>query len=168
MNHNPIFNSLDDQKLLLSTLRMLGVTHVQVGFSGSGDSGNIDEVIATNAQDHYVDLTSTSLTWTRVHGESTWDGTKLVWERKTDVQVMSVEKILKDMCNTALDHTQLDWYNNDGGQGYFSIDVTQDVPRITLEVGINETVTHDHTFDYYEPMTEEEANAPMSSQPVVS
>ena len=162
MNQNPLFSSIADQKLLLSTLRMLGVTTVQVGFSGSGDSGNIDDVIATNAQNEYVDLTSTSLTWNRVHGNSDWDGVKLVWNRTISVQVMSVEEILKSMCNTALDQTHLDWYNNDGGQGYFAIDMTVDPPTISLEVGINETVTHDHEFNYYEPMTEEDANAPLS------
>lgn len=75
---------------------------------------------------------------------------------------MTLGEIVESLCNTALDHSELDWYNNDGGQGYFTIDLTTDTPSVTLDVGINHMTTEDHVFDFYEPMTEDDANAPVS------
>lgn len=159
---NTIFHTPDDQKLLLSTLRMLGVTKVVVEFSGSGDSGNIDAVHATNEREDVIDLTTTSIPWNKVRGETSYVAGSFSWATKVTPEVMTVEKVIESLCELALDQSQLDWYNNDGGQGHFTIDLSQEAPSIALDVGINYMQTEDHSFEFYGPITEEDANAPLS------
>jgi 3-methyladenine DNA glycosylase Tag len=84
------------------------------------------------------------------------------WERKSvyndmtrsweDSEVRVPEKditmVLEQVCYEALSQTGLDWYNNDGGQGTFTVKFDNSgEPVIELEVGVNYTETDTHLFD---------------------
>lgn len=160
----PIFASVDAQKLLLSTLRMLSVAKVVVDFSGSGDSGSIDGHRATNANDDDVDLHTTTLIWPRVRSKHEYVNGSYKYTITSSNESMTIAEIVEHLCDIALEHSQLDWYNNDGGQGSFIIDLSKNIPNITLEVGVNYTQVDTTFFDFYELMTEDTANAPMPPQ----
>jgi hypothetical protein len=72
------------------------------------------------------------------------------WEKRTKEEVMTLEKIAKDLTLQALEDQGLDWYNNDGGQGTLEIDFATSPPTITLDVGINYTSVDEHSFDFSE------------------
>lgn len=52
---------------------------------------------------------------------------------------MTLEDVLKDLCNEALNKSNIDWYNNDGGQGHMTIDFAADPVEIELDVEQNVT-----------------------------
>lgn len=158
MNNHPLFAGPDQQNLLLGALRVLGVVKVNVEFSGSGDSGNVDNAYAVNANEDQVDLSTTMLPWVKLSSNGVFENNRYVNKVVKTDQLMSVDAIIKNLCERALDESQLDWYNNDGGQGHFTIDLTNTPPTIKLYVGVNYTSTEDHNFSYYM----EQPDAPVS------
>ena len=62
------------------------------------------------------------------------------------MQLTSLRDIIEHITYAALEHTQLDWYNNDGGQGDLTIDLSNTPPTIVLSLGINHVETEDYTF----------------------
>ena len=73
-------------------------------------------------------------------------------------QLHEVHEIIKQVTFDALEESGMDWYNNDGGQGYLTIDFNHSPPEIDLELGINHTATTDYSFSF----NEEDEDAPMS------
>lgn len=138
-----LFPSPEHRKLLLTTLRMMGVKSILVEFSGGGDSGDIQQPYALNAQSTEVDL-SAPIVWPKERSVLK----NHVWSKISEEQTQPISDVLRNLTNEALENQHLDWYNNDGGQGHLEIDFSIDPPSIQLYVGINETVTHDHNFDY--------------------
>ena len=61
---------------------------------------------------------------------------------------MSLNLVIENVAYAAIESTGLDWYNNDGGQGTFEIDLTASPPTIHLGIGINYTETEDHSFNF--------------------
>lgn len=141
-----LFISPEHRKLLLTTLRMMNVKKLVVTFSGSGDSGSIDEPVAYDAAGEQIDLSETDILWP--HNKGVFNDKTLAWDTVVRQAQQRLPKILKDLTNDALDEQHIDWYNNEGGQGEFTIDFHQDPPEIELHVGVNEMVTHDHAFNY--------------------
>jgi hypothetical protein len=43
-NHSPLFSDRDNETLLLATFKMIGIARIEVEYSGSGDSGQVDHV----------------------------------------------------------------------------------------------------------------------------
>lgn len=159
---NPIFASSDAQKLLFSSLRVLGVVKVVVDFSGGGDSGSVNGHRAVSANGDDVDISTTTINWPKLRSHHEYINDAYKYKTKISNESMTLGQIVESLCEIALDHSELDWYNNEGGQGHFIIDITADPPSVTLEIGINHMTTDDHVFEFYEPMTEDDANAPVS------
>ena len=82
---------------LISRLRDAGVTHVEINYSGSGDSGSVEDVYITTSK--YDKEEQDEL-------HATFDGE------------------LQDLGYHILEHHyHWDWYNNEGGYGSVNIDV---------------------------------------------
>jgi hypothetical protein len=145
MNNNP-FPNKDKKRLLLTLLKMMGGGMVEVSFSGGGDSGSVDNARLIGADGKEIDLSGAEFEWEREVGYH--DQTLGKWAIKTEVAVMPLNDILVQITEDALDATELDWYNNEGGQGMLTIDLTDDPPKIDLSVGINYTHTNDYNYDY--------------------
>lgn len=139
-----LFPSKFHRDLVLTQLRTLGVSHVEVSFSGGGDSGSIDSAYCVDAAGKRIELPETKFDWPRERTVFADSG----WKRDTYTEKMPLGEILKALTNDALEAQGLDWYNNDGGQGSLTIDFTQSPPDINLEVGINVTQTEDHEFNF--------------------
>jgi len=147
-----LFPSKEKKAELLTRLKMLGVTHVQVDFSGGGDSGEIDNAYAKDAQSKDVDVSKELMVWPTTESyeeDGKWH------QRLVDKEVLVID-ILRDMTEQWLEDTGHDWYNNDGGQGDMTIDFTKSPPEFNLNVGVNYTRTDDYGYSLDDENEEEE------------
>lgn len=96
----------------LPVLRAAGVAIVRLCFDGSGDSGMLYDPEFLNADGQVVAVDGLSCTVGR-GGES------------ATPTVMPLREVIDKAVESYLDSTQVDWYNNDGGYGEFSIDVIE-------------------------------------------
>jgi hypothetical protein len=139
-----IFPNQQEKETLLTQLNLLGAKHVYVEFSGSGDSGQIDDVYYRDGNDDDHRIPNDMIAWTKqTYGEQPKETTN-----------MKLVDVIEDLCYRALDQTGLDWYNNEGGQGNLHIDFTETPVAISLNVGVNTMTTDDHHFDMNEEDTE--------------
>lgn len=143
-----MFPSPTHRALFLSTLRTLGVGKLVVSFSGGGDSGDVDDIKAYNAEQTREIPLAETIPW-RVE-EDRFNQETNEWEEISKEETLSLEKIAKELTLRALQDQGLDWYNNDGGQGSLEINFSTTPPTIQLEVGINYMSTEEHSFDYSE------------------
>lgn len=142
-----IFPSEEHRTEFLMRLKLLGIAEIQVDFSGSGDSGNIEQAVATTADQQEVDLEGQPpMAWMEKH--SKYNPKTQQWDETCTPVELSLANILYMMTEQALEESQLDWYNNDGGQGCFMIDFTESPPEIRLDVGINRMDTDEHSFRF--------------------
>ena len=163
-----IFPSEEHRAELLMRLKLLGIAVINVEFSGGGDSGSINDVIAKTPDDAEVDLEAQpTMSWiveTSAHNPVTRQ-----WEKSYRPAHLSLKSILTKMTDQALEESGLDWYNNDGGQGELVISFYESPPAIQLNVGINYTKTDDYHFNFSGTgeleAVEEDDDASASSQP---
>lgn len=139
-----LFPSKFYKDVLLTQLRTLGVVKVDVPFSGGGDNGDIDEPILRDSQGRRIEPPKEPIEWPTeetVYSNNTW-------HTKPKLVNLSLADILRAVTNDALEKENIDWYNNDGGQGMFTIDFSCSPPAIELDVGINTVSTEDFKFNF--------------------
>lgn len=78
---------------------------IKVSFEGSGDSGSIDDIAIYNEGDHHYINNPVSDDFMEL---------KLFDNR-------SVGHVIEDWAYAVLDRTGVDWYNNEGGEGYINV-----------------------------------------------
>lgn len=144
--HGDIFPTPEDKVNVLARLRLLGVHSVDVAFSGGGDSGTVEGVYAVDAQGNRLDLSNEMIDGWEV--EEKWDTKTGKRTKEIKRSKRSLDDQLITMTYDALEQTQLDWYNNDGGQGELHIYFAESPPLIELEIGINYTETAQHEFQF--------------------
>jgi len=114
----------EENKLIGSLLKLadLGITAIRISYSGSGDDGSIDEVLATrdNADD-FEDVYSLDFF------------EEIDSENRTIIADWCVEKLLNDI---------EDWWNNDGGYGYLYIKIPSGEYKIENNINYVETFNH--------------------------
>ena len=143
-----MFPSPKHRAVFLTTLSTLGVAKLIVNFSGGGDSGDIDSIDAYNADMNTEIPLTAQIPWSS--DENYFNMDEGTWEQRTKEEVMTLEKIARELTVQALEAQGLDWYNNDGGQGTLEIDFATSPPTITLDIGINYTSVEEHSFDLSE------------------
>lgn len=113
------------QVLILTNLKDLGVKKIEISFSGSGDSGDIDDVEFHDSDGNYL--------------------TQLVKETFNDKSKIDIENELRDIAwaliNEKVD-TVGDWVNNDGGFGSITIDVEEK----TYDLNYSQRTTEDYDW----------------------
>ena len=152
MSSKDPFPSKDKKELLMTLLKVMGGAKVHVSFSGGGDSGNIDNAELLDAEGNRIDLKGAEFEWESE--ESYHDPEEGKWRMRSVVETMPLNDILVKITEDALESTDLDWYNNEGGQGALTIDLTTTPPSIELSVEINYIHTDTTNFDFTD--TEEE------------
>jgi hypothetical protein len=114
----------EENKLIGSLLKLadLGITAIRISYSGSGDDGSIDEVLATkdNADD-FDDIYSLDFF------------EEIDSENRTVIADWCTEKLLNDI---------EDWWNNDGGYGYLYIKIPSGEYKIENNIQYIETYNH--------------------------
>ena len=100
-------------------LKDLGVDKVKVNYSGSGDSGDIDDVTYYNKAGEVVEIEGE---YEKVNGK------------------------LQDYALTLLNDIE-DWWNNDGGWGVLNMFISQNTYSIENHIYITETEDYHHEGD---------------------
>jgi len=112
----------------------LGVTGVKIFYSGSGDSGDIDDVVYTTTKEaafnNIMNLSN--------YGECILYLADLDGELRDDLIDFANEKILNDL---------EDWWNNDGGYGVMIIKIPSGEYEITNTIYITDTEEFEHDGD---------------------
>ena len=139
MSDKRFFDSKDEAVALTTQLKMLGVHKVQIAFSGAGDSGEIEYIDLFDANEEQVAMPTDMIAWTKqVYGE-----------QKPETKQVKLRDALEDIGYRVLDETGMDWYNNEGGQGYVYLNVDSGVVfNVNVDMEINITQTEDHEFEY--------------------
>lgn len=114
------FQADEDKKILCDTLTKSMITNVVIEFSGSGDSGQIDNIEIEYVEDKY---------------------------KLSESKEKLLRRNLSDWTYLYLEGVGLDWYNNEGGQGSieFNLRVVPFKFKSTVDVNYMETRTeHEH------------------------
>jgi hypothetical protein len=119
---------------LLLKLADLGVTGIKIFYSGSGDSGDIDDVVYTTTKEaafnNIMNLSN--------YGEGILYLADLDGELRDDLIDFANEKILNDL---------EDWWNNDGGYGVMIIKIPSGEYEITNTIYVTDTEEFEHDGD---------------------
>jgi hypothetical protein len=116
---------------LLLKLADLGVTGIKIFYSGSGDSGDIDDVVYTTTKEvNFNDINNLTN-----YGENALYLTNLDHDLKDDITAFADQKILNDI---------EDWWNNDGGYGAMLIKIPSGNYEINNIIYITDTEDFHH------------------------
>ena len=116
---------------LLLKLADLGVTGVKIFYSGSGDSGDIDDVVYTRTKEASFDDINTLNSF----GENSLYLKELDYDLKDEISDFADQKILNDI---------EDWWNNDGGYGTMLIKIPSGKYEINNIIYITDTEDFHH------------------------
>ena len=124
---------------LLQKLKDQGIAEIIINFSGSGDSGDIDEV-------EYIDM----------NGNSPWQqgyqGPENSTENDNHIRDLFYEKVDDEACKHG------DWVNNEGGYGSFKINTSTGAFELEYYQRTVESYMHqgDSIFDRYDNTIEDD------------
>jgi hypothetical protein len=119
---------------LLLKLADLGVTGIKIFYSGSGDSGDIDDVVYTRTKEASFDDINTL----NSYGENSLYLKELDYDLKDEISDFANEKILNDI---------EDWWNNDGGYGTMLIKIPSGQYEISNTIYVTDTEEFEHDGD---------------------
>lgn len=143
---NALFPNAECRDTFMSKVQLLGIAHITIEFSGSGDSGDMHDPSYRDAKGEDISskVQETMIAWpgafsTILNGE--WN------ETRTELRT-TLDEAVKELGDKALEASGLDWYNNDGGQGQLEISFTPEGMDVVLNVGINYTNTEDHSIEF--------------------
>lgn len=107
-----------NRRRLHKALKRLGATSVVVSYSGSGDSGQIDEVSVYRDEvqiksEKNVSILVASSKWTEADG----------WSERVKSETMTLEAALEQFVYDWIESEHAGWENNDGASGECTITV---------------------------------------------
>ena len=126
----PVGPYLPNLQRALPVLREHGIGSVYVYFSGSGDSGQIETVFFSPSVEGGPRF-QIPCDVERAYRE----GER--WARERVVELLPAEEAIRTIADDYLEATDVDWYNDDGGQGHLEIDV--EAGSVELEIATNYT-----------------------------
>ena len=119
---------------LLLQLADLGVTGIKIFYSGSGDSGDIDDIVyTTDVEASFNDINNLSS-----YGEDALYLSNLDTDLKDKISEFASTKILDEI---------EDWWNNDGGYGTMLIKIPSGNYEINNIIYITDTEDFNHVGD---------------------
>jgi hypothetical protein len=145
---------------ITSALDEMHITHVLVKWSGGGDSGQVDEITATDGeQDNEIDLEKSGLREVEVIKEESIDSgkkdknghTKYIRVKKTVKETKNLHQLIEDFAYDLWEFFgQGGWYNNEGGYGDL---------EFTWDKKAKQWTIHFSHSNYREPVAEEDVCA---------
>ena len=124
----------NEMTCLLLKLADLGVTGIKIFYSGSGDSGDIDDVVYTRTKEASFDDINTLSSY----GESSLYLKELDYDLKDEISDFASSKILDEI---------EDWWNNDGGYGTMLIKIPSGKYEINNNIYVTDTEEFEHNGD---------------------
>lgn len=124
-------------------LKQLGITTVTIRFSGGGDSGQVDDI-----QYDPPLKEADKITFQIEKKSHFYDADLEEFIPQTSQVTVNLEEALDQFAMEWAESTGVDWYNNEGGCGSVTIDLTQTPPTFTGE--IDQYVVHIESAAYEE------------------
>jgi len=122
---------------LFAALAAAGVAKVTVVFDGQGDSGAVEDVLASAAGDVAVDLPDVSIDYFAAGFSD--DEEEVVTQRP-------LKEAIESLAFAFLSQTHGGWENNEGGFGDFFFDVAAGSVRLDYQERYTETTSYEHDF----------------------
>lgn len=128
-----------NEKTLRAYALIHGITNIEVIFSGGGDSGQIDSVDIRTGREVFNN-SNKIVAWVRA--EKAFNRATNEWEEGLiENTAISIGDLIEEFVYADLEHTDVDWYNNEGGQGTWqwgpitgiSFDVYQNITEVDLK-----------------------------------
>lgn len=113
---------------LLVSLKDKGVTKIEISFSGSGDSGDVDE-LEFYTGDQYISKYSRE------------DDKPQIKDYLSDGDYQKLRDESYELIDECIEGA--DWYNNDGGYGRIGIDLNS----LTADVEYSQRTIHDYGWE---------------------
>ena len=120
---------------LILKMGLYDIKKLRAEFYGGGDSGQIDHIDSDP-----IDITQTATVLKKEYNRAT--GSYGSVEKELPFKD-AFESIVYDW----LDATDVDWYNNEGGGGFFEISMTPQGCNVSYDVYYNEIVSHSAKAD---------------------
>ena len=154
---NNLSAELKERKaIIIEALDKLEVDLVEVRWSGSGDSGQVDGIDAKDTeQDTDIDLSKTHVTMKVVREESVDSGRKdkkgvpiYIKVKKTEDKEMNLSEAIEQFSYDLLDETNAASFDNDGAQGSLEFTWDKKTKQWTVHYShsfnvVNEETQHD-------------------------
>ena len=121
------------QDPIYHALRELGIHELHVRYSGSGDSGCINEVEARNQQGQPVELPSTPVPYTFTHTSYDFQTGNYSTEA-TETKELPLSEAVEQWCYDLLEEHYPGWENDNGADGIIAIDPAKREGRIDHQV----------------------------------
>lgn len=127
---SPNYVYLDNLRRVLPILEQHNIDSVTVTFSGSGDSGAIDDV-------YYAPQIAASMRTIPVEQITLNRVFDRIWMTTAASETVSLDQAIMNITDNYLVETGVNWYDNDGGYGELEIDVAG--RSVRLDVNVNYT-----------------------------
>jgi len=129
---------------LIPVFERLEMSTIEVNFFGGGDSGSIDSIAMKD--DHRRELVNV-VEYSRSWENGTWQGEICETEK-------SLYDAVEDLVYDYLEETGVDWFNNDGGRGEFTIDVENRCLEASIDCYYTESTTEHYQELNFEQLVE--------------
>lgn len=127
---------IENEKRLAAAFLLYSIKYVRVEFDGSGDSGQIDSVCIEREQGEQI--TSGYPILFMLPGRNEFNP-ESGWTRGEPYEMeLPLYEAVEIFVNDALDRSNVDWYNNEGGYGHWEW-TPNDGLEFTIELRITQT-----------------------------
>ena len=106
---------------VIDKLRDAGVKKVVIHYDGSGDSGQVDRI---DYFDEHAEFTPSKDRHKVISDEKSYDAKTKGWVTKQVERMEDFDTMCDNLATDALSELGVDWYNNEGGYGECTLDVT--------------------------------------------
>ena len=128
---------------ILAALRTAGVKECIIRYSGSGDSGNVDEPdfgAGVKVEDVKIEQTNVTMGYDSIGG-----GLRRT-QKAHEPRSMGLREAIENLCYSKLEESHGGWEIDEGSQGSFVIDVEAGTIEWHHETNIVEIETSGETF----------------------
>jgi hypothetical protein len=136
---------------LFAQMKAKAMTKIIVDFAGSGDSGQIEDVSWEGLHKDTVKLEEMTIDPLESYESrgTQFNATTRKWEPMYDTKTYNnMKELAEDVTYAVLEATDLDWYNNDGGQGNVTFWITPEgKDTVYVDIGVNYTQTTSYEFE---------------------
>ena len=137
-----------NKAIVLGVLKALQIREVEVDFDGSGDSGQINDVLYVRGVgkkdgESNEELDNTEIEGAEVVHSTEWDGGKEEWVK---MKQATLRDLIEELCYDLLEANHGGWEINEGSFGKFRLVVKDDKIDLTFHERIESVETSEETY----------------------
>lgn len=132
-----------NRKAILAALSKIEATNVEVCYSGSGDSGQVDGVSILRDEET-IDASQVMIDFEEEKSHHNHETKQ--WERIVSTEPKSLPDAIESLCYDLLEREHGGWENNEGADGLFTFDVKEGKIKWSHNEFYTETNTTEHEY----------------------